>query len=66
VVWHMTMLNVFNHPNFYSVDPFVDDAGLAQIGSGFANPSLTSGGLRGGGAVGNPGRSIRFGIKLRW
>ena len=66
VVWHMTMLNVFNHPNFYSVDPFVDDAGLAQVGTGFANPSLTSGGIRGGGAVGNPGRSIRFGITLRW
>lgn len=64
VTWHMSMLNVFNHPNFFSVDPFVDDAGLAQEGSGFANPSLTSGGIRGGGATGNPGRSIRFGLKI--
>jgi len=64
VVWHMTMLNVFNHPNFSSVDPFVDDAGLTGEATGFANPSLTNGGLIN--AVGTPGRSIRFGITLRW
>lgn len=64
VTWHMSMINVFNHPNFYSVDPFVDDAGFAQEGFGFANPSLTSGGIRGGGNNGNPGRSIRFGLKI--
>jgi hypothetical protein len=64
VVWHMTMLNVFNHPNFSSIDPFIDDAGLATEGTGFANPSLTSGGLQT--ATGIPGRSIRFGIALRW
>ncbi len=64
VVWHMTMLNVFNHPNFSSIDPFIDDAGLAAEGTGFANPSLTSGGIQT--ATGIPGRSIRFGIALRW
>jgi hypothetical protein len=64
VVWHMTMLNVFNHPNFSSVDPYLDDAGLATEGTGFANPSLTSGGIQT--ATGIPGRSIRFGIMLRW
>jgi hypothetical protein len=64
VVWHMTMLNVFNHPNFSSVDPFVDDAGLTDEDFGFANPSLTNGGIIN--AVGTPGRSIRFGITLRW
>jgi hypothetical protein len=64
VVWHMTMLNAFNHPNFSSVDPFVDDAGLTDEATGFANPSLTTGGIVN--AVGSPGRSIRFGFTLRW
>src|SRR5262249_12356909 len=64
VQFHTTMLNVFNHPNFSSVDPFLDDAGLTSEGTGFANPSLTTGGLLG--AVGTPGRSIRFGLKLFW
>jgi hypothetical protein len=65
VQWHMSMLNVFNHPNFSSVDPFLDDAGLASEGTGFGVPALTSGGLQNG-TVGNPGRKISFGIKLLW
>jgi hypothetical protein len=28
----ITMLNVFNHRNFYSVDPLVDDAGFFSLG----------------------------------
>ncbi len=64
VQWHMTMLNAFNHPNFSSVDAFIDDAGLSGEFLGFANPALTSGGIQA--AVGIPGRSIRFGIKLFW
>ena len=54
--WHMTMLNVFNHPNYSSVDPFVDDAGYYGLGLGFATPSVTYGG----------NRTILFGIKLSW
>lgn len=65
VQWHMSMLNVFNHPNFFSVDPFLDDAGLASEGTGFGVPALTSGGLQNG-TVGTPGRKISFGIKLFW
>jgi len=64
VVWHMTMLNAFNHPNFFSIDPTIDDAGFASEGNGFGIPSLTSGGMQT--ATGIPGRSIRFGITLRW
>jgi hypothetical protein len=60
--WHMTMLNVFNHPNFSTIDPLLDDAGLFSEGTGFANPRATSGGLQS--AVGLPGRSIRFGLKV--
>ena len=54
--WHMTMLNVFNHPNYSSVDPFIDDAGQYGFGLGFATPSVTYGG----------NRTIFFGIKINW
>jgi carboxypeptidase family protein len=48
-------LNVFNHPNYASVDPFIEDAGFQQLGpTGFANPKLTSGG----------NRTIAFVVKL--
>jgi hypothetical protein len=40
--FHATAINVFNHPNFQSVDPFVEDAGLQQQFTGFGDPSLTN------------------------
>jgi hypothetical protein len=52
--WHMTMTNVFNHPNFSTVDPNIEDAGLLLEGTGFGTPYLTSGG----------GRTILFGMKV--
>jgi hypothetical protein len=64
VQWHMSFTNAFNHPNFSTIDPFLDDAGLYSEGTGFAQPSVTSGGLTS--QVGSPGRIIRFGIKLFW
>lgn len=39
---HMTMLNAFNHQNFQSVDPVIEDAGLHAIGTGFGDPSVTN------------------------
>ncbi|HEY6308274.1 MAG TPA: TonB-dependent receptor [Candidatus Angelobacter sp.] len=40
---HATALNAFNHFNFSSIDPNVEDAGLQNsFGSGFANPATTS------------------------
>ena len=42
VDFHATAINVFNHPNFLSVDPFVEDAGLQQQLTGFGDPSLTN------------------------
>ncbi len=39
---HATAVNVFNHPNFLSVDPFVEDAGLQLQLTGFGNPALTN------------------------
>jgi len=52
--WHMTMTNVFNHPNFATVDAIVEDAGLSGQGVGFGNPLLTNGGSR----------TILFGMKV--
>ncbi len=28
IIWHMSMVNVFNHPNYGSIDPFLEDAGF--------------------------------------
>jgi hypothetical protein len=66
VRWHMSMQNVFNHPNYFSIDPFIDDAGLHSESNGFGDPTVFSGGLQSGGAVGNPGRKIAFGITIRY
>ncbi|HXJ91949.1 MAG TPA: TonB-dependent receptor [Terriglobia bacterium] len=41
--FRMDMVNVFNHPNFSSVDPFIEDAGLTQETTGFGTPSLYPG-----------------------
>jgi hypothetical protein len=52
--WHMSLINAFNHPNFTSVDPFIEDAGDLREGDGFGIPALTSGG----------NRTIKFGLKV--
>ena len=62
VRWHMSMLNVFNHPNFTSIDPFIEDAGAFDDQTGFAKPNAFPGGNPN--LVGTPGRSIRFGIRI--
>jgi hypothetical protein len=51
---HTDFLNALNHPNYSSVDPFIDDAGLAAEATGFANPHL----------FGLSHRAISFGAKL--
>lgn len=52
--FHADFLNALNHPNFASIDPFIDDAGLTSEATGFANPRL----------FGTSNRSISFGAKL--
>ena len=37
-----TSVNVLNHPNFASIDPFIEDAGLFSAGTGFGNPRVTN------------------------
>jgi hypothetical protein len=39
--FHTTFANVFNHPNFTSVDPFVEDAGLTGAFNGFGDVTQT-------------------------
>jgi hypothetical protein len=54
--WHMTLLNVFNHPNYRGVDAFVDDAGCNPLlACGFATTFSES-------SV----RQMLFGIKINW
>lgn len=40
--FHASALNIFNHANFTSVDPFIEDASLASFFTGFADPSVTN------------------------
>ena len=44
--WHMTMTNVFNHPNYSGINPFIENAGLNQFFTGFGNPYLQTGSIR--------------------
>jgi Carboxypeptidase regulatory-like domain len=52
--FHADFLNALNHPNFASIDPFIDNAGRVAEGLGFANPKVE----------GTGSRSIWFGLKL--
>ncbi len=52
--FHADFLNAFNHPNYATIDPFLDDAGLVGEGTGFANPYTQPSG----------DRTIRFGLKI--
>jgi hypothetical protein len=39
---HLTLNNAFNHFNFTSIDPSLEDAGIGKFGQDFANPAVTS------------------------
>jgi hypothetical protein len=64
--FNTTFQNVFNHPNFQSIDPNIEDAGLAKSQQapfvGFADPSVTNTVV--GNALGN--RIVRFGLTFRF
>jgi len=61
---HATMLNVFNHQNFQTIDPFVEDAGVVAQGTGFGNPSVQNTTPAGFQAPAN--REIIFGGTIRF
>ncbi|MGB9514823.1 MAG: carboxypeptidase-like regulatory domain-containing protein [Candidatus Acidiferrum sp.] len=52
--FHTTMTNVFNHPNYVGINPFIENAGLPGFFNTFANPYVQSGG----------NRTIYFGLKI--
>jgi len=56
-----TFINVFNHPNFSSVDPFLDDAGDLAETTGFGIPSLWP-----GTTLSNGQRQIQFGLRVEF
>lgn len=58
-----SMLNVFNHQNFASVDAFMEDAGLYQPGTGFGQTSVTNSTFVGSN---NGTRRINFGGTFRF
>jgi len=43
---HATFTNLFNHPNYSSVDATLEDAGDYGAGDGFGDPTVTTGGTR--------------------
>ncbi len=60
--WHMSAVNVFNHPNYASIDPFIEDAGVTgEAATGFANPLTQN---SSGTTTGTANRTIRFGFKV--
>jgi Carboxypeptidase regulatory-like domain len=64
--FNATLQNVFNHPNFQSIDPTLENVGIPanQLapGLGFADPSVTNDII--GNALGN--RIVRFGLTFRF
>lgn len=59
--WHMSATNIFNHPNYASIDPFMEDAGVVGAATGFANPYVQN---SSGTTTGIANRTIRFGFKV--
>jgi len=66
VEFNATFQNVFNHPNFQSIDPFIENAGIPKDQQlpfvGFGDPSVTNDVT--GNALGN--RIVRFGLTFRF
>jgi hypothetical protein len=59
--WNMTMNNVFNHPNYGSVNPFIEAAGVPGALTPFADPQTTSTAINGCPAG---SRCIYFGLNI--
>ena len=51
-----TFLNVFNHPYYSTIDPYLDDAGILQEAYGFGVANLNDGGHR----------QIKFGLRVEF
>jgi hypothetical protein len=62
--FHATMLNAFNHPNFATVVPFLENAGSPGFGVGFADPKVTGDSIPGSNIAAS--RRIYFGGAIRF
>jgi len=62
--FHVTMENAFNHANFATVNPFVENAGNPTFGNAFAVPQLTGDSIPGSNLAAS--RRIYFGGTLRF
>ncbi|HET6842713.1 MAG TPA: carboxypeptidase regulatory-like domain-containing protein [Candidatus Angelobacter sp.] len=60
--FHASATNVFNHSNFQSIDPTIEDAGIRSAFTGFGDPSVTNTVI--GNALGQ--RIIRVGATVRF
>jgi hypothetical protein len=60
VIWDMSMANVFNHANYSSIDPFLEDAGDVGFGTGFANPYVQNSSPQ----AGTSNRLIKFKVRI--
>jgi hypothetical protein len=63
-----TALNFLNHPNFLSIDPFLEDAGQFTSGTGFGNPKVTdtTPGVIFGSNAASASRKLVFGGTVRF
>ncbi|HEV7676804.1 MAG TPA: carboxypeptidase regulatory-like domain-containing protein [Candidatus Angelobacter sp.] len=61
--FRMSALNVLNHPNFSSVDPFLEDVGDGRANDGFGDPKLSNTTYPG---YNNATRRVNFGGTIRF
>jgi hypothetical protein len=62
--FHTTFINVFNHANFTTVNPFVENAGNPNFGNSFATPSQTGDSIPGSNIAAS--RRVYFGGVFRF
>jgi hypothetical protein len=60
--FHATFINVFNHPNFQTVDPILEDAGLKGNVTGFGDPTMSNTTLPGLGTNNGTRRITFYGV----
>ncbi len=59
-IWDMQMQNVFNHAQYNSIDPFLEDAGAVGFETGFANPYVFNSAYQNGAS----NRLIKFRVRV--
>jgi len=60
LIWDMQMQNVFNHAQYASIDPFLEDGGAVGFETGFANPHVQNSAYQNGSSQ----RLIKFRLRI--